>query len=128
MKFKELVDKLSEGVSYDECVQTFYVQLKIGEMRVSNRHITPEQFLRLSKEEKYDLEIEMTMKTILGATDDLVEWLERKGFSGEELEQMKTTLEEGNKVIMKDLIAVPEDEMQGKRRRRGKKNAQKGKV
>ena len=123
MKFKELVDKMAEGISYDECVQTFYIQLKIGEMRVVNRHITPEQFLRLSKEEKDDLEIEMTMKTILSSTDDLVEWLEEKGFSGEELEQMKTKLEEGNELIKKDLICVPEDETQGKRRRRGNKNA-----
>lgn len=123
MRFKELVDKMKGIVSYEVVVKTFYHQLKIGEMRVVNRHITPEQFLRLSKEERDDFEIEMTIKTILSSTDDLVEWLEEKGFSGEELELMKKNLEESNEMIMKDLIAVPKDETQGKRRRRGKKNA-----
>lgn len=122
MKFKELVKRMEGTVSYKECVMTFYTQLKIGEMCIINKHITPEQFLKMSVEEREDLEINMTMKTILTATDDLVEWLEEKGFSGEDLEIMKNKLEQGNQVILKDLTSLPDDETEGQRRRRGKKN------
>ena len=121
MRFKELVAKMDEVINYDIVVNIFYHQLKIGEMRVVNRHITPEQFLRLSKEERDDLEIEMTINTILSSTDDLIEWLEEKGFSGEELEQMKKDLELGNEMIKKDIMSLPETEKEGKRRMRGRK-------
>lgn len=121
MKFKDLVDRMKEVVSYDVIVKTFRLQLIEGEMRVTNRQITPEQFLRLSKEEKEDLEIELTIKTILDSTDDLVEWLEEKGISGKELETMKKNLEISNEMIKADIISLPDGKKEGKRRAKGKK-------